>query len=56
MRDIVIKEIIDTAEVNGITSLEYYHVKEITKEELSLCSDEDLVDMLIYVCTYDEES
>lgn len=55
MRDIVIREIIGLAEIYGITSLEYYRVDKVTKEELDLCHDEDLVDMLIHVCTYEED-
>lgn len=55
MRDLVIEEIMKWASVQGITRLEFYQIDKLTKEELDLCPDEELIDMLVHVCTYEEE-
>jgi hypothetical protein len=55
MRDNVISAIIDLVELYEVPNLDYYHVNPINREELDLCTDEDLVDILIHIATYEGE-
>lgn len=54
MRDLVIAKIKDYAIEYGVP-LSYWHIDEPTDKELGWCSDEDLVEMLIHVVTFDGE-
>ena len=55
MRPIVINAIIDLADMHDVPNLEHWNLNAITRKELELCSDEDLVEILVYVATYDGE-
>ena len=55
MRPIVINAIIDLADMRDVPNLEHWNLNAITRKELELCSDEDLVEILVYVATYDGE-
>lgn len=55
MKDLIINAIMDLVELYEVPNLDYYHVNPISREELDLCTDEDLVEILIYIATYEGE-
>jgi len=55
MKDLVIEAIINLVETHDVPNLDYYQVNPITTRELDLCTDEELVEILIHVATYEGE-
>lgn len=55
MRDLVINEILQLAQEHALESVKFYVTIKMTREELNLCPDEDLLELLGYLWTYDPE-
>ena len=55
MRELIIKKIIEFALEFNVPHLDMWFITDITVDELDYLADEELIEVLIHVCTYDEE-